>query len=109
MDPFSSFYFYIAGVAAVDKYVYGYPPNRNVTIRKIVINADEAPTGQALTLDITLDGSVQSRTATLAASARYQQTDITDLAVTANQYMGVKITQVGSTLAGGGIHVYLVP
>ena len=74
-------------------------------IKKLGIHIDEAPTGADITVDIILDNAEQSRTATLSAGSRDEETTITDLDVATGVDFGLKIKGVGSITVGEGGYV----
>ncbi len=73
-----------------------------VTIKKIGIHSDNAPTGTSATLDILKNDVEQSRIATLAAGARGQTTDITDISFGTSDKFEFKWKSVGSINPGEG-------
>lgn len=76
--------------------------NQAVTITKIDISTRDMPVGDNITMDCTLDGTEQSKIATVTAGgATFQTTDITDFDVTNAQVFGLKIKNVGTTNIGG--------
>lgn len=76
-----------------------------ITLTKVSIFAHTAPTGADLIIDVLIDGSAQTKLATLTAGATHEITDIADLSVAAGERVGFKYTQVGSTEPGNGIIV----
>jgi len=100
--------FYSTGDAIVNNLVVdGIYFKNDVTITKIGIFADIAPTGANLIIDQIIAGVAQSKAATLTAGSQYEETDITDLAVLTTDRFGLKITQIGSILPGTNIKVIL--
>jgi hypothetical protein len=73
-----------------------------VTIKKIGLHVDTAPTGANVTVDILKDDVEQTRVATLAAGSKNQVTDITDINFSATEKFGLKIKSVGTIEAGEG-------
>jgi len=73
-----------------------------VTIKKIGIHTDTAPTGANITVDLLKDDAEQSRVATLTAGSRDELTDITDINYTASEKFGIKIKSIGTTEPGEG-------
>jgi len=73
-----------------------------ITIKKIGLHLDTAPTGANITIDLLKDNVEQSRVATLIAGQRNQVTDITDIIYTATENFGIIIKSVGSVEAGEG-------
>lgn len=86
---------------------FGWFPQQDITITKASLFALTAPTGAALVADILINDVAQTRLITLADGSTVQLTDITDLAVTAGQRVGLKFTQIGSTNPGNGISATL--
>ena len=88
----------------VDEFIFlvNYHWDSDVTIKKIGIHSDNAPTGTSATLDILKNDVEQSRIATLAAGARGQTTDITDIGFGASDKFELKWKSVGSVNPGEG-------
>ncbi len=75
----------------------------NVTIDRIFLDAQTAPTGTSLQVDILKNGVLQSQIATLDAGENFQQTKITPIVFTSDDEFGLQFTQIGSILPGSNI------
>lgn len=73
-----------------------------VTVKKIGIHLDTAPTGADITVDILKDDVEQGRIATLAAGSRAQTTDITDINFSTTEKFELIAKTVGSLEPGEG-------
>lgn len=96
---------------AIDETTFGYfQAQSNISVAGMLLNAQAAPTGGSLAVDIVDSGGTeQSKIGTLAAAAQYQATTFgSALAVAAGDFIRFKIKSVGSTLPGGYVTVQLV-
>lgn len=106
----------LAGVLigdAQDERIFGYfKADQACKISAVIIEAQEAPTGAALTIDLyNLTGPVEmSQLATLADGALYQVTTYTGegVALTAGQAIRLRIKSIGSTTPGANINVKFI-
>ena len=73
-----------------------------ITIKKIGIHADTAPTGADVTVDLLKNDVEQSRIATLTAGSRDELTDITDIGYGTADKFGIVIKSIGATEPGEG-------
>ncbi len=83
------------------------------TIVGVYASCSSAPTGAAIIVDVNLNGTTiftnQSHRPQIAASAFYGSTTTIDVPTwSTNSYITVDIDQVGSTLAGDYVVVYVV-
>lgn len=74
----------------------------SVTIKKIAIHSDAAPTGADVTIDILKNDVEQSRIATLTVGSKDQLTDITDISFGTSDKLGFKFKSVGTGEPGEG-------
>jgi len=90
-----------------DAFFDGFTPDQNIVITKITLSARTAPTDADLQIDLLKDSGEQSTIATLSNGSNYETTNITDTTITSSETLGLKIKQVGSTVAGEDITVIL--
>ena len=93
---------------AVDEAIIfeGFAPQEDITVKAIGIFAKTAPTGAALQIDLLRDGSEVADLATLAPAATYEKTTLaTPQNFLSTERLGLKIKQVGSTVAGADLIV----
>lgn len=76
------------------------------TITAIILSARVAPVGANLTIDLLKDGVEQTAIATLTAGSTYETTDITDVAFTVSERLGLITKSVGSSLEGSGVSIF---
>jgi hypothetical protein len=96
---------------ATDEQAFGYFYAEVATrVVGMVITAQTAPVGSAITVDlVTVGGVEQSKVATLAAAATYQRTAYaTALELAAGAEIRGKIKSVGSGTPGGWLMCYLI-
>lgn len=96
---------------AVDETIFGFfKPAGAISITGIQIFAQTAPTGAALTVDIVnSSGTEQSKIATLAAAATYQETIFgSPLAISGGDFIQLKLKSVGSGVAGANLSFALL-
>ncbi len=99
---------YVSGILSDEEVAYdGWFPQEDITITKVGIFCRVAPTGADVQVDLLVNGSEQTRVASLTAGSQYELTDITDLDVTSGQWVGIKVKQIGSTLEGEDMTVTL--
>jgi len=73
-----------------------------ITIKKIGVHADTAPTGANVTIDILKNDVEQGLLATLTDGSRDELTDITNISFGVADKLGLKIKSVGSGEPGEG-------
>lgn len=93
---------------AVDEAVVfdGYTPQEDITVVAIGIFAKTAPTDANLTIDVLKDGAELGDLATLTAASIFEKTTLAapqDILKT--ERLGLKIKQIGSTVAGADLIV----
>lgn len=96
---------------AIDETTFGYfQAQSNISVAGMLLNAQVAPTGGSLTVDIVnSSGMEQSKIGTLAVAAEYQATTFgSPLAVSAGDFIRFKFKSVGVTLPGSYVTVQLV-
>jgi len=93
---------------AAQVFYEGFIPAEDITLKAISIFAAQAPTGQALTIDVLVDGVEQANLSTLANGATFQKTTfVTAIEFSTAQRLGLKFIQVGTTEPGNGLIVTL--
>ena len=74
----------------------------SITIKKVAVHADVAPTGANVTVDLLKNDVEQTRIATLTAGSRDELTDITDISYGTADKFGIVIKSIGAIEPGEG-------
>ena len=85
----------------------GYYFPRNSTVTKLSLHARTAPVGDDIIVDILKDDAEQTRLASLNDGVKYQTTDIADIIFTNGERFGLKVKNIGSTVAGEDLTVVI--
>ncbi len=97
----------VVGNAVDEQVVFdGFFPQEDITVIAIGIFAKTAPTDADLTIDVLKDGAELGDLATLTAAANFEKTVLAapqDILIA--ERLGLKIKQVGSTIAGADLIV----
>lgn len=83
---------------------------RDLEITKVTLSAGTAPTGAALTIDVSLEGTTifttQSQRPKIAASEFYGESGTPQVTTwPAGEYLAVDVDVIGSTVAGSDLNV----
>ena len=94
------------GMAAVDKMVGRYVASANGLLSKLTLSAQVAPVGQAIQVEVYVDGVAQGITASLNPGAKDSETSI-NIVLTQGSVVELYITQVGDIGSGVGLNAVL--
>ncbi len=84
----------------------GFIPQENIVVKAIGLFARTAPTGQDMKVDILKNGAAQNNPGTLTDGSQFEKTVLgSSIGFLLSDRLGLKFTQVGSTVAGDKIVV----
>jgi len=90
-----------------DAFFDGFTPDQSIVVTEITLSARNAPTGADLQIDLLKNSAEQSTITSLTAGSNYETTNITDTTFTTSDTLGLKIKQIGSTVAGESFNIIL--
>jgi predicted RNA-binding protein with TRAM domain len=97
------------GDLAVNQLLGYYKPTAAVLVKGIDYNLGDAPAGSSLTIDVTKNGTAQTKTVTITAGTYAGQGIFgTPVSLAAGDVMRVKVTAVGSTAPGANLTANLI-
>lgn len=105
-----SMVFTVPGTLVVGTGAARWPIHRPITIANVRANANTAPTGAAILVDVNKNGTTifttQGNRPSIAVSTNEDNTATPDVTTaTTNDYITVDVDQVGSTVAGANLTV----